>query len=300
MSEVKLSSLPQRLKIMASITVDVLPYKALFIADPFIFHKSDRYHLFCEVFVSQEDKRIVHLESLDMLYWVWAADVLAGDDYSFPAVYDLGREDELVIVPQISGTRNIRAYNYCLIKRSTSLHWSVELEEETRDLIFVRNPISGKSYLIYGASHYRRAALLASEVEIELVSGTSAPAVKKPIVVAKRGFFEGVIAKVFPLGRLTFRPAGNPFDVDADGFVLPVQATRSGIYGEMFAFVKIGWDFQIKSTTYISSKDLSPAFERTHHISQIKTANGKIVCFDIIPIGGGNRWELRVAKVAEE
>jgi len=54
--------------------------------------------------------------------------------------------------------------------------------------------ISGKYYLIYGASHYRRAALLASEVENGLVPGTSAPAVKKPIVVAKRGLLEGVIA----------------------------------------------------------------------------------------------------------
>ena len=280
--------------------MDVLPYNALFIADPFIFHKCDRYHIFSEVFVSQKDKRIVHLQSADMISWVWVADILIGDDYSFPGVYDLGREDEVVVVPNISGTKSIRAYSICLSKRATSLLWSVELEHETKDLIFVTNPIDNKSYLIYGTSLHGRAALLISETKKESALGMSAPALEKFTVIEGRRFFEGAIGKLFPLQRLTFRPAGNPFDLDADGFVLPVQATRSGRYGEMFAFVKIGWDFQIKSTTFVSPKDLSPTFERTHHISQNKTPDGRIACFDIIPSGGGNRWELRVAKAAEE
>jgi len=290
----------QTLNIVASISVEILPYQALFIADPFICYKSDRYQLFCEVFVSQEDKRIVHLESTDMINWLWVGDILTGDDFSFPAVYDSNSEDEVIVVPQISGTRNICAWKYCFTNRTTKLLWSVDLENETRDLIFVKNIMSDKSYLIYGGRHHGRATLLISEVQDGSGIGMSAPSLRKPVAIVKRGLVEGVMAKMMPLQRLTLRPAGSPFNIDDEGFFLPVQATRQGNYGEMIAFLQIGWDLKIKSTTYVSPKDLSPAFEKTHHISQVKTKDGRIAVFDVIRNGGGNCWELRVAKVVAE
>lgn len=288
------------LNIVASISVEILPYQALFMADPFIFIKSNRCHIFCEVFVSHGDKRVVHLESADTINWLWVSDILTGDDFSFPVVYDAGGKDEVIIVPQISGTKNICAYKYCLTKRTGELLWSIELETETHDLIFLENPTGDKSYLIYGARHHGRAALLASEVRDGPIAGGGAPSVGKASVVAKRGLFEGVMAKILPLRRLTLRPAGNPLDIGGEGFVLPVQATRKGIYGEMLAFLKLNWNLEIKRISYFSPKDLSPAFERFHHFSQVNTDDGWIAVFDIIPNGGGNRWELRVAKLAAE
>lgn len=286
-------------KNITSITVDILPYHALFIADPFIVYQYGKYHIFCEVFVSQEDKRIVHLESIDTNEWIWVADILTGDDYSFPALYiETILDNEVVIIPQISGTKMIRAYRYFLDTHEIQEAWTIEFVKETRDLIFLENPDARQWFLLCGISHRGRSSLAVSEVEGGLTDEEK-PKIHTPQIITKRGLIEGAFGKLIPLKRLTFRPAGNSYCVNGEGFFLPVQATRSGKYGEMIASVEFDWQFKIKKIEYLSPKSLDKGFERIHHISQTHSDAGLFACFDVIPDGGENRWELRVAQIKE-
>ncbi len=285
-------------KSIATITVKILPYHAQFLADPFIVYLNNKYHIFCEVFVSQKDKRIVHLESIDTIEWNYVADILTDDDYSFPSVYKKSTNCEILIVPQISKTNRIRAYNYRLDTQVILESWSIDFSAQTRDLLFLEHPVTKQWFLLFGMIYRGRSALAASKVYGDFSDGKK-PSFGKPHIITKRSFVEGAFSKLIPLKRLTFRPAGNPFGITREGFCLPVQATMSGKYGEMFAIVKFNWSFRTKGVSYISPKNLGNGFERSHHISQTLSDAGVFACFDVIPDGCGNRWELRVVKIVE-
>lgn len=64
----------------------------------------------------------------------------------------------------------------------------------------------------------------------------------------------------------------------------------------MFLFI-IDYNFKINSIIYVSSIDFIPVFDRTEHISQIKTEDGQIECDTIIPSRTSYSWALRLVKV---
>lgn len=292
----------QKLKMLASVTEKILPYEAQFVADPFIWFERGVFHIFCEVFVSQEDKRIAHLKSKGSPdNWMWVSDVITGLDLSFPAIYepDQKKPGEVLLIPQISKSNRLIAYRYNLQSGGKAeIAWDIELGKHTHDRIIVKNPVSSKAYLLYCAHSRPRllglTGLYVCEIhhpfdrEISPVLGAS-----KKVIGKSPG---ELILKILKKSRLSYRPAGNVIRNNKEFFTLPVQAKKAGKYGELIAFVSIYWDsFTVKETTFFNSCDLSDNIERFHHLSWTQSEKGDVVfCHDLIRPGNREDWEIAV------
>jgi len=299
LKELLVSKYLNSLNSISTIDTTILPYQARFIADPFIFYKGGEFHILCEVAVKQNDKRIVHLRSFDAIQWNWVKDLLTSDDFSFPKPYQVSCEDELIIIPQVSSAKQVRAYKYNLVTQVVTQLWEKDIKIQSKDLVFIQNPINNKFYLIFGMSQRGRAALGVSSVTGMISLNMRPQSIDYFKLIAKRKFLEGFIGKFVPYRRLTWRPAGEPINIDQNGFCLPIQATKTGKYGEMLALVSIDWNFKVQSIEYISFESYLNNIERVHHISYTYSSYGLFFCFDCIPIGKHNRWELRVVKLYE-
>ncbi|MFW5687743.1 MAG: hypothetical protein ACOCXV_02340 [Bacteroidota bacterium] len=292
------------LKMVASITEQVLPYKAQFVADPFIIFHKGVYHIFCEVFVRSGDKRISHLKSENgWNNWVWVADVITGLDLSFPAVYHPAKSSgEVVLIPQISKTNSVVAYGYNLERPPEArVLWRIDLGRPTYDLIIIKNPVSSKTYLVYcsrtGSGIRRLTGLFVSEI-IRPFDEDAEPALGSPLKITGKSPWQ-LLLKALKLPRLAFRPAGNVVRCNEDFFTLPIQAKKKGMYGEMIAFVSVSWsNFSVKETTFFNPKEISDGIERFHHLSWTTADNGEVIfCNDLIQNGHGENWEIAVHQI---
>lgn len=292
------------IKNIAGVDETILPYKAEFLADPFIFYYNKSYHIFCEVYVRKGDKRIAHLKSDSRLqHWHWVADVITGLDLSFPAVYEIttAQASEVMIIPQISKTFKLIAYRYQLENETAlpaEIAWEIDLPVFTNDQIIVQHPETRKNYLVYSSRDHtwigKKAGLFAAEIEHPFdVAGK--PIVHKPRKITGKNV-RTIIQKLFNQPRLSFRPAGSILQVSDETFTIPIQVKKSGKYGELLAFVFVKWEnFQVQNVEFFEPENLLSNAERMHHLSWTSNEEGGLVfCYDFIQSGGGERWELQV------
>lgn len=295
------------IKTVSAVDEKVLPYKAEFIADPFIFYHNKSYHIFCEVYVRKGDKRIAHLKSdNDLNNWQWVADVITGLDLSFPAVYEFNGSNPsgVLIIPQISKTFKLIAYRYhmdAVIPQSAEIAWEIDLPVFTNDQIIVKHPVTKKNYLVYSSRDHarigKRAGLFVSEIENPFAISDKPIVHKHTKIIGKT--FRSIMQKLLKQPRLSYRPAGSILQVNEKNFVIPIQAKKQGKYGELLAFVFVNWDnFSVQKIEFLEPQNLLNNAERMHHLSWTNNEKGEpVFCYDYIRPGGGERWELQVFTI---
>jgi len=286
-------------KIIATINTSILPYEAEFIADPFIVENQGDVHIFCETFVRKGDKRISHLRSRgDYSNWEFVADIIVGLNLSFPAIYKKESKSEILIIPQITHTQEVIAYSYDLEKLGGAKEeWRVNLGAETHDLLIVNNPNEAQKYLIFASrtvsKPFKRAGLYAAAFSSVL---NKTPVLGKKKVIVRKGL-KTWIAKLFNQNRLSFRPGGAILLENEKGFVIPLQAKKKGMYGEMLAFAMIDWNhWKLKTLAYVSGADFSDDFQKVHHISWTNSdlLSQVVYCIDFVKKDGKSSWELAI------
>ncbi len=281
---------------------NVLPYKADFLADPFIYCIEGSYHILCEVYVRKGDKRITHIRSDDdMKTWKWVSDLITGMDLSFPALYNSpdAMAGEVIVIPQISKEDKLIGFFYNLNSGSKAEKiWEVEMKAYTNDHIIINRPGTDKSYMFYCSrnmsKYFRQTGLYISEIEGHLKQN-SKPVLKKNHVL-KLKTLSDLILKIFKKPRLSYRPAGNILKNDKNVVVIPIQAKKTDKYGELLAFVSVKWEkAAIIKTEFFNIQKLYEDIERSHHISWTKRPdNTTLFCYDFIRTGNGEKWELGV------
>lgn len=286
----------------AIIDVDVLPYPAKFVADPFIHFFDDCYHILCEVFVSGSDKRIAHIFSKNGLNWHFCADVIVGESISFPAFYQFGTDGDVVIIPQLGGRSSfkLKTYKYNL-STGGQCHEvsSILLDVRMKDrLLLSRN--DNANFLIYGNSVKSRGTLSIVPVEGSIESNVFIGKDSDRVDICSRSLGELLKNKLLRKPKLTHRPAGNILATDETSFIIPIQATIRGMYGECLAFLEIRWDsFDVLGVDFLYPHQIEPSFRRTHHLSWTINRKKEIVfCGDFIDNDIGN-WKLYISLPKE-
>ena len=266
----------------AVIDISVLPYRARFMADPFLRRSVDgTYHILCEVFVTKGDKRIVHLVSTDLHNWEWVQDVISGTNVSFPALYkfDQGDSDEYLLVPETK--RELVVYRYHLTNYTVRQVWYADLGIYTKDRIIVRNAGNDRAFLLFGAASCGSAKLFCSRLggypeSFELDS--LVPVNKTRICSA--GVVPTLLQKFFGRPCMTYRPGGDVLEYGSSGATLPFQATRTGEYGECVALADIGFTGGVRNISYILPEAFGGRWNRVHHLSHIQRGDELVWCAD--------------------
>lgn len=269
-------------KILSVIDVSILPYQAAFIADPFIRYVDRVYHVLCEVFVCDGDKRIAHIRSGDAKTWEWVSDLIVGESISFPAIY--GEGARVVIIPQLGGLAKMSfsAYEYNLVRPFEAARkiWSLETPWRMSDRLLIANA-NDELFVLFGKNE-KRSSLAACKW-----SGSSdlaqMPLLDTALTIRSRGLREYLENKILGTPKTTHRPAGDLLYSDSECFSLPMQATIKGAYGECLAILTVMWQgFKVLNIEYILPSDFSPSFRRVHHLSWCRAEDRVIFCGDMM------------------
>lgn len=284
---------PKKINILNRISKNILPYNAKFIADPFLRYINQEYHIFCEVFINRDDKRIVHFKKNRINQkWIWVSDILKGDNYSYPAIYEY--DDEILIAPLIGNKKKFSVFKYPLYDTNIKMEikFSISLDFQPKDINWIKNPYTKENYLIYGSKTKNVSGLFISKFR----KSNNKILLEEPIKI-KINKFKYIMQNIFKQNRLSFRPAGDILYNDYYRFILPIQATIGGIYGELFCLCEITWkDFILKEITYVYPKYFGN-YTRTHHLSVTKDNNNDVLlCSDVIK--NKNNWEIIIYKLS--
>jgi hypothetical protein len=278
-----------------SIDVSVIPYKALFIADPFVYNNNGALHILCEVFVSQKDKRIAHIKQNNDTKWIFVRDVIKELNVSFPAIYPIEKNsNEVIIIPQVSNQNSIMAWKYSLVGDECALLWKKDVPFQTHDILFVNHTPLNKTFVVYGRHNEKKLMVLCLR-ELEYNDLLEEPHWGPEHVLGGQKLLRRKISKYIKFKRLTYRPAGNVIGLNQKGFIIPIQATKTGKYGELFALVFVSLDnYHYRVIDYISPCFFGD-FERTHHLSWVLDVSGEyLFCSDVFV--HNQYWKLMLYK----
>lgn len=282
---------------ITNISKDIFPYQLEFLADPFLYKGSTResckYYLFLEVFKENGDKRIALLRSDDLLNWKYKNDIIKKENVSYPYIYM--DKDNYKMVPCIrSKSGSSRFIN--LETNNLDEDWSIktdkQISSEINDRVMIN--LEGNFYLLYGSKSkflFKDVASLNFK-EIVGINDNS----KKVICIKKKSIIEKINQELLNKPTLTYRPAGDILYLDDKKMILPIQATKTGKYGELIALCEFKIDsnnIKYKDKIFISADEIDNDFTRFHHISMISEEKKIIFAIDYII---DNKWGVQILE----
>jgi beta-xylosidase len=157
-------SSPTRLDPMAGTPVPVLTHRqvsdvrASFVADPFMLHRGETWHLFFEVMNADLERgQIAHATSRDLRSWTYGGLVLALDYHlSYPFVFE--HEGDIYMIPETAADRSVQ-----LLRAATFPHQWEHVSTLLRGYPFVDATLhqhDGHWYLFVDTDHRSRHSLL--------------------------------------------------------------------------------------------------------------------------------------------
>lgn len=283
-------------KPMATITRDNVGGDCKFVADPFVNYdaKEEAWVLFCEVAAPARRQIIGILKSHDLQKWEYCGEAVKGSRESFPYIFP--HDNCYYMTPCIEVTPVpglIPVYKASSLLERWELADEIVLPRDVNDRVFAPSNDANHFYLVYGTRTRMGPALEYHEVARSDGHWRICASGRRRVLM-RTNALEYIRSRILINPRLTMRPAGNPIPTNG-GFLLPLQGTRTGIYGECLAlcFIDTGKkSLKVESFAFLDTKHFCPSWRANHHISYCTHGDQEVFAVD--GNTNGANWEVRI------
>lgn len=283
---------------VARISKDDAPDECKFVADPFIQYDpaAGLWVLFAEVAFPARRQYIGMFTSRDLHRWDYHGDAVKGSRESFPFISPC--KGYYLMVPCIDAAPApglVAIYRAETLLGPWLLAYHFVLDQKVNDRVIAPRSKHNSYYFVYGVSRKVLPALKYAKIEFNAAQGPVF--VENSRVLLRKNIIEYIKGKFFKYPRTTLRPAGGLVKY-RDGFIMPLQGTYTGRYGECIALSYIRMteeELDFAAMDFIRPNEFSPDWTACHHISFFTgedSASPEVYAVD--GHSDGTDWEVRI------